>query len=58
MAKGQAYGMIKFGSKVDVYLPPSVKPIVKIGDRVKAGSSVIGMVLEDEGSDVVGQKNS
>lgn len=58
MAKGQAYGMIKFGSKVDVYLPPCVKPIVKIGDRVKAGSSVIGMVLEDEGSDIVEQKNS
>jgi phosphatidylserine decarboxylase len=49
VSKGEAYGMIKFGSRVDVYLPPIVKPVVKIGDKVKAGSSVIGHVFKNEG---------
>ncbi len=44
VSKGEAYGMIKFGSRVDVYLPPIVKPVVRVGDKVKAGSSVIGRV--------------
>jgi phosphatidylserine decarboxylase len=38
--------MIKLGSKVDVYLPASVTPLVKTGDRVRAGESVIGVVSE------------
>ena len=44
LARGQRYGMIKLGSKVDVYLPESVAPTVKVGDRVKAGESVIGVI--------------
>ena len=44
VSKGEAYGMIKFGSRVDVYLPPIVKPVVRVGDKDKAGSSVIGRV--------------
>jgi len=43
LARGQRYGMIKLGSKVDVYLPPDVKPSVRTGDRVRAGESVIGV---------------
>ncbi|MCK9341345.1 MAG: phosphatidylserine decarboxylase [Synergistaceae bacterium] len=42
--RGQRYGMIKLGSKVDVYLPPSVVPVVKIDSRVVAGETVIGVV--------------
>ena len=42
--RGQRYGMIKLGSKVDVYLPPSVVPAVKIDSRVVAGETVIGVV--------------
>lgn len=37
------YGMIKLGSKVDIYLPPSVEPAVRIGDKVTAGETVIGV---------------
>jgi phosphatidylserine decarboxylase len=44
LARGERYGMIKLGSKVDVYLPRCVAPSVKKGDRVKAGESVIGVV--------------
>ena len=42
--RGQRYGMIKLGSKVDVYLPLSVIPTVKIGSKVVAGETVIGVV--------------
>lgn len=41
--RGQRYGMIKMGSKVDLYLPDSIAPDVKIGDLVKAGETVIGV---------------
>lgn len=41
---GERYGMIKLGSKVDVYLPASVRPVVVVGQRVKAGETVIGVV--------------
>lgn len=42
--RGQRYGMIKLGSKVDLYLPPTVEPAVRIGDTVKAGETVVGVV--------------
>ena len=34
LARGQRYGFIRFGSRVDVYLPPSATPKVAIGDMV------------------------
>jgi phosphatidylserine decarboxylase len=40
--KGERIGLIKFGSRVDLYLPPGVEILVKKGDRVKGGSSPIG----------------
>ncbi|HPA14564.1 MAG TPA: phosphatidylserine decarboxylase family protein [Desulfobacterales bacterium] len=40
--RGQRYGMICFGSRLDVYLPADFKPNVTEGDRVKAGTSVLG----------------
>jgi len=40
--KGERYGMIKFGSRVDVYLPEGCIIEVSIGNRVKAGESIIG----------------
>jgi phosphatidylserine decarboxylase len=41
LARGQRYGFIRFGSRVDVYLPPGSKPRVAIGDMVKATSTVL-----------------
>lgn len=41
--RGERYGMIKLGSKVDIYLPSSVVPVIKIGDKVTAGETVIGV---------------
>jgi phosphatidylserine decarboxylase len=42
--RGQRMGMIKFGSRVDVLMPPESELRVKVGDRVKGGSSVLGKV--------------
>lgn len=39
--KGQRYGFIRFGSRVDVYLPPGSRPRVTIGDKVRATSTVL-----------------
>ncbi len=39
--RGSRYGLIMFGSRVDVYVPPSALLRVQIGDRVHAGSDVI-----------------
>jgi phosphatidylserine decarboxylase len=41
LARGQRYGFIRFGSRVDVFLPPGSKPRVAIGDKVKASSTVL-----------------
>lgn len=41
LARGERYGMIKLGSKVDVYLPSGIVPTVAVGDKVKGGASVI-----------------
>ncbi len=41
LERGERLGMICFGSRVDLYLPPEAEVLVKVGDKVKAGSSVI-----------------
>ena len=41
--QGQRVGMIRFGSRVDVYLPAEVRLSVVPGDRVRAGQSVVGV---------------
>ena len=40
--KGQRYGIICFGSRIDLYLPIEVQIQVASGDKVRAGSSIIG----------------
>ncbi len=42
LRKGEIFGLIRFGSRVDLYLPPEVKPIVRVGQHVKGGESIIG----------------
>jgi phosphatidylserine decarboxylase len=41
LRRGERYGIIKFGSRLDVYLPKDVKITVKLGEKVKAGETVI-----------------
>ncbi|WP_321491540.1 phosphatidylserine decarboxylase family protein [uncultured Desulfobacter sp.] len=40
--KGDRYGMIQFGSRLDLYLPMDFDVLVKPGDKTSAGTSVIG----------------
>jgi phosphatidylserine decarboxylase len=42
VSRGQRFGMICFGSRVDIYLPLSVKLNIRVGDKVKAGTSILG----------------
>lgn len=42
VAAGERVGMIKFGSRVDVFLPASIKVRVQKGERVRGGVSVLG----------------
>ena len=41
IARGERIGLIKFGSRVDILLHPDVRVLVKVGDHVAGGSSVI-----------------
>lgn len=42
--RGQRMGLIKFGSRVDVLMPAAVELRVKVGQRVKGGSSVLAVM--------------
>ncbi len=41
LERGQRYGFIRFGSRVDLYLPPSAQIKVTIGEKVSAASTVV-----------------
>jgi phosphatidylserine decarboxylase len=41
LVRGQRYGFIRFGSRVDVFLPPAARPRVALGDKVSATSTVL-----------------
>ncbi len=42
LMRGERFGMIRFGSRVDVYLPKGCKVTVTVGEKVKAGTSILG----------------
>ncbi len=42
VAQGERVGLICFGSRVDLYLPPAWRLEVQLGQKVKAGSTIIG----------------
>jgi phosphatidylserine decarboxylase len=44
LKEGQRYGLIKFGSRVDVFLPLNTQIKVKLNDKVKAGETVLGII--------------
>jgi phosphatidylserine decarboxylase len=41
LAKGERFGMIRFGSRTEVYLPLAATVFVKVGDHVAGGSTII-----------------
>ncbi|RFD27264.1 phosphatidylserine decarboxylase family protein [Mycobacterium uberis] len=38
---GDTYGLIRFGSRLDTYLPPDTEPVVQVGQRAVAGETVL-----------------
>jgi len=41
LSRGQRFGLIKFGSRVDLYIPSEYSPTVRIGEKVFAGQTVL-----------------
>jgi phosphatidylserine decarboxylase len=41
---GERFGMIKFGSRTDLVMPPSVEIIVREGMRVRGGETIVGKI--------------
>jgi phosphatidylserine decarboxylase len=50
LRRGDRYGLIRFGSRTDVLLPPSARPRVRVGDRVRGGSSIVAELSAGGGS--------
>lgn len=48
LATGQRFGLIRFGSRLDVYLPDGVAPLVCVGQRAVAGETVIADLTSPE----------
>jgi phosphatidylserine decarboxylase len=46
LRKGERFGMIRFGSRTEVYLPLDAVVLVKVGDRVSGGSTVIARLAK------------
>lgn len=44
LARGERYGFIRFGSRVDVYLPPGALPRVAVGDKVYATETILALL--------------
>jgi phosphatidylserine decarboxylase len=41
LSTGERFGLIRFGSRLDVYLPPGVEPLVAVGQTMVAGETVL-----------------
>jgi phosphatidylserine decarboxylase len=42
LERGMRYGLIRFGSRVDVYFPEDSEVLIKVGERAKAGETILG----------------
>ena len=43
---GEKYGLIKFGSRTDLFMPLNTEILVNVGDRVVGGETIIGKLIE------------
>jgi len=49
LQRGERYGLIKFSSRVDIYLPKETVIKIRLGDMVKAGETVLGQIAGGSG---------
>lgn len=49
LGSGERFGLIRFGSRVDIYLPPGKHPLVAVGQRTIAGETVIADLNAPDG---------
>lgn len=54
---GQRFGMMKFGSRMDILVPSQIEVNVRQGDRTVAGETVLGMIKGDQ-ADIAGIQQS
>ena len=47
---GDRFGIMKFGSRMDVFLPPDATLMVEVGDMVRGGETVIAMLHSESAS--------
>jgi phosphatidylserine decarboxylase len=47
MERGQRFGLIRFGSRLDIYLPEGAEALVEIGQTMVAGETVIATLDPD-----------
>ncbi len=50
VARGERVGLVRFGSRMDVWLAADAEILVKVGQNVKGGSSVIARIAEAVGA--------
>ncbi|NJC33520.1 phosphatidylserine decarboxylase [Sphingomonas jejuensis] len=55
VAHGQRIGLIRFGSRVDVYLPAGTAPRVALGQRAIAGETILGVIGRSDAATAVPQ---
>jgi phosphatidylserine decarboxylase len=46
LKKGERFGMIRFGSRTELYLPLNAEVLVKTGDHVLGGSTIIARLTD------------
>ncbi|MCU1288844.1 MAG: phosphatidylserine decarboxylase precursor-related protein [Acidobacteria bacterium] len=54
---GEKFGLIKFSSRTDLLMPKNVEVLVKIGDRVVGGETVIGRLLEYSPAEITAEND-
>jgi phosphatidylserine decarboxylase len=58
VARGERIGLVRFGSRVDLWLPENAEIAVKVGESVKGGSTVVARMLAGAPSRLSGPKKS
>ncbi len=58
VAAGELFGMIRFGSRTDLIVPADWELRVKVGDKVKGGESVIGLMPPGDQNQTLSQNVS